>query len=260
MQSGYYNGTVARGGLRRRGCVSAWVSKTMLLSSVCLGFSSGFWCQAFAGERFPGYEPDRKALDTQQKVDRLFDRGVYERAIVIYRDELAPLGDKYAQYMVGYMYLTGKGVDEDPVAALAWYRLSAERGHDSFVAVYRQLSATLSAEQRERAGEAYAGLADSLGDAAIVKRLVEKDIGRLRRGSAAGVSLSLEAGGSNRSDRSNRLDDARSRQIRLRLESRMDFLNELAATRRPDDELLRKEIADLDAEVAATIERIESSE
>ena len=220
-----------------------------MVACVCLGFSG----QAFAGERFPGYEPDRKALDTQQKVDQLFDRGAYERAIVIYRDELAPLGDKYAQYMVGYMYLTGKGVDEDPAVALAWYRLSAERGHESFVAVYDQLSGALNPEQRQRAGDAYAQLAESLGDAAIVRRLVEKDIGQLRRASAPAVSLSLQAG------RPERLDKATVKQIRIRLESRMDFLNNLAATSRPDDAAFGKEIAELGVEAAAAIERVETS-
>ena len=249
MQPGYHNGTVAQGGLRRGERVSAWVSRTIVVTYVCLGFSG----QVCAGERFPGYEPDRKALDTQQKVDQLFDRGAYERAIVIYRDELAPLGDKYAQYMVGYMYLTGKGVDEDPVVALAWYRLSAERGHDSFVAVYDQLSGALSVEQRQLAGDAYAGLAATLGDAAIVKRLVEKDIGRLQRGGAPDVSLSLQAGGNER------INKTMARQIRLRLESRMRFLENLAATRRPDDAAFRKEIAELGVEVAAAIERVETS-
>ena len=35
----------------------------------------------------------------------------------IYREELAPLGDKYAQYMIGYMHEHGKGVDKDPAVA-----------------------------------------------------------------------------------------------------------------------------------------------
>ncbi len=54
----------------------------------------------------------------QRKVDQLFERGDYERAYFIYRNELAPAGDKYAQYMVGFMHLTGMGIDEDPVAAV----------------------------------------------------------------------------------------------------------------------------------------------
>jgi len=67
--------------------------------------------------------PESRTLALQNKVDRLYDRGEFKRAYFIYRNELVPLGDKYAQYMVGYMLLTGTGVDEDPVSASAWYRL-----------------------------------------------------------------------------------------------------------------------------------------
>lgn len=249
MQPASHSGRLTSGVLHARGHAWAWLTGSLLVSCIWLGLSA----PASGSERFPGYEPDRKALDTQQKVDQLFDRGAYERAILIYRDELAPLGDKYAQYMVGYMYLTGKGVPEDPVAALAWYRLAAERGHDSFVAVYDQLSGALSTEQRGSAHDTYVELAGSLGDAAIVKRLVEKDLGLLRRSSGPAVSLSLQAGAAQR------LDNRSVRQIRTRLKSRMRFLENLAATSRSDDAAFREQIAELGAEVATRIEQIESS-
>lgn len=250
MQSGYHSATAASGVLRDWKRAQGRLTASLMVSCICLGFFG----PAVSGERFPGYEPDRKALDTQQKVDQLFDRGAFERAIVIYRDELAPLGDKYAQYMVGYMYLTGKGASEDPVAALAWYRLAAERGHDSFVAVYDQLAGALSAEQRDLADDTYAKLAESLGDAAILKRLVEKDLRRLRRGSGSAVSLSLQAGAEQR------LDSRSVRQMRNRLESRIRFLENLAATSRPHDAAFQEQVAKLGAEVAAQIERTETSD
>ena len=50
-------------------------------------------------------------VQLQDRVDELYERGKYDRAYLIYRDELALAGDKYAQYMVGFMYLTGKGVE-----------------------------------------------------------------------------------------------------------------------------------------------------
>ena len=93
MQSGYHSATAASGVLHDWKRVQGRLTASLMVSCICLGFFG----PAFSGERFPGYEPDRKALDTQQKVDQLFDRGAFERAIVIYRDELAPLGDKYAQ-------------------------------------------------------------------------------------------------------------------------------------------------------------------
>ncbi|MGI9201000.1 MAG: hypothetical protein ACR2QL_08085, partial [Woeseiaceae bacterium] len=73
---------------------------------------------------FPGSKPDRRIIKTQQKVDSLFEKGDYDRAYFIYRQELAPLGDKYAQYMVGYMTIVGKGTAQDFIAGSAWYRLA----------------------------------------------------------------------------------------------------------------------------------------
>ena len=77
---------------------------------------------------FPSVPITSKTLQVQQQAEEVFERTDYKRAFFIYRNELAPIGDKYGQYMVGYMYLTGKGVEEDIVAASAWYRLAAERG------------------------------------------------------------------------------------------------------------------------------------
>ena len=74
-------------------------------------------------------------MAVQAKVEKLFDAGEFERAFFIYRNELSPLGDKYAQYMVGFMYQTGLGVDDDIVAAAAWYQLAAERDTREFVVV-----------------------------------------------------------------------------------------------------------------------------
>ena len=88
-------------------------------------------------------------LQLHARVDELYERGEFERAYLIYRDELASIGDKYAQYMVGFMHLTGKGVDEDPVAASAWYRLAAERGTPEFVAVRDFLLTSLTPEEQE---------------------------------------------------------------------------------------------------------------
>ncbi len=41
--------------------------------------------------------PDSRTMAAQDKVDALFDAGKFERAFFIYRNELVPVGDKYAQ-------------------------------------------------------------------------------------------------------------------------------------------------------------------
>ena len=94
-------------------------------------------------------------LSLQIKVDRLFERAEYDRAYFIYRNELAPRGDKYAQYMVGYMHLTGIGADKDLTLASAWYRLSAERGTPEFVSLRDQVMQELPSEQRDQSDAVY---------------------------------------------------------------------------------------------------------
>ncbi len=105
---------------------------------------------------------DSRTLRVQRKVDDLFERGEYERAYFIYRNELVPLGDKYAQYMVGFMHLTGKGVTENPIAASAWYRLAAERGTPEFVAVRDFLLVGMMPEERRQSDELFLQLRPAL--------------------------------------------------------------------------------------------------
>lgn len=136
---------------------------------------------ADAVEPFPGHELDRRTIEIQQKVDSLFEDGEYERAMIIYRNELAPLGDKYAQYMVGYMHLAGKGIEQDVSAAAAWFRLAAERRDEMFARASEQLHARLSDEDRTQANQLFVGLRRELGDAALILELVEEDIALLRR-------------------------------------------------------------------------------
>jgi hypothetical protein len=120
--------------------------------------------------------PDSLTMATQDKVDALFDAGDFERAFFIYRNELAPVGDKYAQYMVGYMYLTGMGIEEDPVAASAWYRLAAERGTPEFVAVRDQLLRNMNEEEMRRSDAEYIQLRLEYCDLAVLLSSVKRNL------------------------------------------------------------------------------------
>jgi TPR repeat protein len=148
-----------------------------------LGLTVIFCCASAAqsGESFPRPVPDQNLIQTQQKVDELFEKGDYERAMFIYREELAPGGDKFAQYMVGYMYYTGRGVAEDQVAASAWYRLAAERGEESYMRVRDVLLNLLNDEQRSRSEGIYAELRSEMGDIELLSRLIEEDLSNFRR-------------------------------------------------------------------------------
>lgn len=123
---------------------------------------------------------DARTLSVQSKAEELFQRGEFERAYFIYRNELVPAGDKYAQYMVGYMHLTGMGTDEDSVAACAWYRLAAERGTPEFVAVRNQLIHDLQGEERRRSDAYYLQLRREYSDLAILLGSIKRSVRELQ--------------------------------------------------------------------------------
>lgn len=144
--------------------ITAWLLFLLLASSV----------QAQLSFELPAGYPDTRTLKVQRKVDELFERGEFERAYFIYRNELAPIGDKYAQYMVGFMHLTGMGVEEDPVAASAWYRLAAERGTPQFVAVRDMLLGDMTDEQLGQSDQRFIELRRDYSDLVILLSLIKR--------------------------------------------------------------------------------------
>ena len=128
-------------------------------------------------DSFPGVHIDSRTMRVQQKVEDLFDAGEYQRALFIYENELAPIGDKYAQYMVGFIHLTGAGVPENPGLAAAWYRLAAERDNPHFVAVRDQLLGSLDEFERGRSDAYFSELMRKYSDAVIILDLIREDLG-----------------------------------------------------------------------------------
>ena len=128
---------------------------------------------------FPTGGLDSRTARIQVKVESLYQRGSFKRAHFIYSNELARQGDKYAQYMTGYMFQMGQGVDEDPVVASAWYRIAAERRVPEFIAVRDQVLQTLDDEQRARSDELYVELRKEYSDLVIIMRLLARDLNHL---------------------------------------------------------------------------------
>jgi len=128
----------------------------------------------------PSGDLNSRTVRNQAKVESLYQRGDYKRAHFIYTNELAREGDKYAQYMTGYMYLMGQGVAEDPIKASAWYRIAAERRAPEFLAVRDELLRALSEEQRLQSDELYVQLRKEYSDLAIVMGLLVDDIENLK--------------------------------------------------------------------------------
>ena len=135
---------------------------------------------AFAqSSEYPAGPIDSKTLRTQGKAEALYERGDFKRALFIYENELATMGDKYAQYMTGYMYLMGQGAPADPVLASAWYRLAAERGSPEFITVRDRLLGTMNDAQRARSDAHYVALRKELSDVVLVMDLLRADLQRL---------------------------------------------------------------------------------
>ncbi len=130
-------------------------------------------------------------MRVQNQADEVYERTDYKRAFFIYRNELVPIGDKYGQYMVGFMHLAGKGVEENAVTASAWYRLAAERGTKEFVRARDQLMKTLDDVQRAESDRQYIELRKQYGDIVLLARAIRKDYDVLR--SRTGSRLSADS-------------------------------------------------------------------
>ena len=116
----------------------------------------------------------------QDKVERIFDAGEFERAFFIYRNELAPLGDKYAQYMVGFMYHTGLGGEEDSVSAAAWYQLAAERGTREFVVIRDRLLNVMYQDDADLSRVQYRELRLRYCDLAVLLSSIKRNMKELQ--------------------------------------------------------------------------------
>jgi hypothetical protein len=159
-------------------------------TAILLVLSSLHWLVAEAQPSgSPGVPADFDTLRVHTQAEEIYKRAEYERAFFIYRNELAPIGDKYGQYMVGYMYLRGKGVAEDRVAASAWYRLAAERDMPEFVSARDRLMADLAPEDSARSDQLFVELRKQYSDLALLMHEIRKDYETLRLHSASGLSF-----------------------------------------------------------------------
>jgi TPR repeat protein len=59
--------------------------------------------------------------------DAAYERGDYATAVQLWRP-LAEQGNPEAQFILGQMYNTGRGVSQDYAEAVKWYRRAAEQG------------------------------------------------------------------------------------------------------------------------------------
>lgn len=231
----------------------------VLIIAVLLGYST------MAAAQYPGGNPgvglDSRTLRVQARAEELYERGDYRRAHLIYLNDLAPIGDKYAQYMLGFMSLSGLGVDQDPVLASAWYRLAAERGAPGeFVAIRDELLAQLDSVDRDRSDDIYVELCRDYSDIAVSMRAAREEFDKLSRvstGSRLGNSVSpitiVEPGGASMSI------DVLNRHIRLRIQGHLDRITAKLGIERIDAKTVTaRELANLEEQVQVHLSRMDN--
>lgn len=162
------------------------------LPRLCLLVLAGLPVVAAAQD--PGAAALPELMRLHDQAEEVFQRGDYERAMFIYRNELVPIGDKYGQYMVGFMFLAGKGVQQDVIEASAWYRLAAERDAKEFLQLAEQLLDSMTPEQRELSDSAYLSLRQQFSDATLLLRSARADYEYLHprtRPSGSDIEISI---------------------------------------------------------------------
>ncbi|MDH4109552.1 MAG: sel1 repeat family protein [Gammaproteobacteria bacterium] len=78
---------------------------------------------------------------------KFYEKGEYEQALTLLR-ETAALGLKRSQYILGFMFLKGEGVERNALLGLAWMGLATESGNEDWQASYDQLYGTLNDTQK----------------------------------------------------------------------------------------------------------------
>jgi len=186
---------------------------------------------------FPGQTMNKRTLDTQERVEALYVAGDFDRALLIYEKELAPLGDKYAQYMVGYMHLNAHGVSRDKITALAWYRIAAERGEAVLQQARDELIETMTTAEVTVSNGMFLDLWQSIGDTRLIMELIREDMNilqtrtgsRIRGATTSGPALIYRPSGE-------LLPPNYYRDVRVRLAARLNYLE------------IKVEVRDLDVE------------
>ena len=201
---------------------------------------------------------DSPTLRQQAKAEELYRAGHWERAYFIYVNDLAAIGDKYAQYMAGYMCLNGKGMPRDPVRASAWYRLAAERGAPEFVEVRDQLLESMSEESREASDEMFIALRQKYSDLVLALRLLRHERDELDK-RPTGSRLAASSSSITIIDPSTGMTITRSeylRRVEARMQLRLDNITAQLGIDQVEADMSDREFNDLARQVDEYLQRI----
>jgi TPR repeat protein len=207
--------------------------------------------------QFPGAPTDSRTLRIKDKVEEIYSSADYERAMLIYEKELAPRGDKYAQYMVGYMYLTGRGVETDPAEALAWYRLAAERGEPKFIQARDALYASLNEAALADSEDRFAELWQRYGDRKLILDLIRADLDVLRQHTEAGLSGSSPRTSIVSGYSGSESGDPYLRRVRAQLTERLEYLDAIVEDKATAGVAEESGVDAMEAKIRRELERLD---
>ena len=215
---------------------------------------------AQSNNSFPQISIDPKTVRVQNQAEEVYNRTEYKRAFFIYRNELAPIGDKYGQYMVGFMYLTGKGVEEDRVTASAWYRLAAERGTKEFVKVRDQMLRSLDDAERAECDRQFIELRMKYSDLTLLAKAIREDFDQL--GAQTGSRLSTGSSRMNTSRQVMVLDMRGGSpeyygRMQRRIQARLDYLAQHEELDIPEEDIESVDIDAIERHIEAYLQRLD---
>lgn len=190
---------------------------------------------------------DAPTLRLQAKADNLYRKGHWERAHFIYVNELAAAGDKYSQYMAGYMCQHGKGVERDKIRASAWYRLAAERDGPEFVAMRDQLLESMSDEEKQESDAIFLQLRQEYSDLVLMLDQLEDERAAMNE-KPTGSRLSASASSITVVDPQTGDMIARSeymRRLEKRMQAQLDYLADKIGSEELDPDMTDEEFGEL---------------
>ena len=139
--------------------------------------------------------PAEPAFDASRgTADSAYSAADYDTAFQHYK-VLAEQGDPEAAMMLGVLYQSGKGTEQDNAAAHAWYRKAEEGGMTGSRALLEQMEDTdISPEERERAEEYYENISKESGDGQQPGSSYGKqEAGEMQAGSVTVIDISYDA-------------------------------------------------------------------
>jgi hypothetical protein len=174
---------------------------------------------------FPGDTADQRTLRLQERVEELYKAGDFRRALLIYENDLAPTGDKYAQYMVGYMHLNGQGTTADRAEAMAWYRLASERDDSVLDKARDELAVAMSPADLTASNQIFVELWKTIGDSRLIMELIQSDMSILRARTGSRIPGSIATSPSLIYRPTGELvGPGYYREVRIRLQARLNYL------------------------------------